>query len=82
MKNGVLCGTWRDLVKMKAHKTEPIIKNRTREQDFSARTYDFDQLYWVYVLGEVTIKWDRSAVCDRVRSASFLDNHNVDTYPL
>ena len=82
MKNGAPCGTWSELVKMKAHKTEHIIKARTGGPDFSAYTYEFNQLYWSYTLEDVVINWDCSAVCDRVRSHSFFDKINADTYPL
>lgn len=66
---------------MKAHKTEHIIKSGSREPDFSAHTYDFNELYWAYVLDMRAVKWDRKAVYDRVGSTSFVDNPNVDTYP-
>ena len=46
MKNGAPCGTWSELVKMKAHKTKFIITNHNGAH--VNEEYDFGDHYRVY----------------------------------
>ena len=69
---------------MKAHKTEHILVDR--EDEFSAKAFDADELYWIYWDSSEIIFVRGRAVHDLIiRPRSDLDGFNssyTDKYPL